>query len=121
MSENDIEKQIRYLALMRIFEQHITNFCSVYSDSLAEAQDLMQEFYANMWEKIDQLRPESTLAQQTGGFTACWSPPSCVTCATTPSTAVCHSPLPLVCPPTTTTPPSCLTTSCRSSLPPTAG
>lgn len=64
MSENDIEKQIRYLALMRIFEQHITNFCSVYSDSLAEAQDLMQEFYANMWEKIDQLRPESTLAQQ---------------------------------------------------------
>ncbi len=38
MSENDIEKQICYLALMRIFEQHITNFCSVYSDSLAEVE-----------------------------------------------------------------------------------
>ena len=64
MSEEDIEKRIRYLALIRIFQQHITNFCSVHSDSLAEAQDLMQEVFANLWEKIDQLREGSTPAQQ---------------------------------------------------------
>ena len=64
MSEEDIEKRIRYLAMIRIFQQHITNFSSMHSDSLAEAQDLMQEIFANLWEKIDQLRVESTPAQQ---------------------------------------------------------
>ena len=64
MSEEDIEKRIRYLAMIRIFQRHITNFSSVHSDSLAEAQDLMQEVFANLWEKIDQLRPDSTQAQQ---------------------------------------------------------
>ncbi|MBQ8704008.1 MAG: sigma-70 family RNA polymerase sigma factor [Bacteroidales bacterium] len=64
MSGPDIDKRIRYLALLRIFQQHIANFCNAHSDSLAEAEDLMQEVFAYLWEKIDQLRPDSTLQQQ---------------------------------------------------------
>lgn len=64
MSDDNIERQIRYLAMIRIFERHITNFCSVHSDSLAEAEDLMQEVFADLWEKIGQLRADSTPAQQ---------------------------------------------------------
>ena len=64
MSEFETDKRIRYLAMLRIFQKHIANFCSVHSDSLAEAEDLMQEIFAALWERIDQLRPDSTVKQQ---------------------------------------------------------
>lgn len=59
-----IERQFRYLAMLRIFERHIVNYCYSHSNGVEDAQDLSQDIMVLIWEKLDTLKPNSTPQQQ---------------------------------------------------------
>lgn len=59
MSEAENKKMIRYLAILRVFDKHIANFCYAHSNSSADAQDLSQEILALVWENLDGLKADT--------------------------------------------------------------
>ncbi|MGX8713268.1 MAG: RNA polymerase sigma factor [bacterium] len=64
MSDDIINRRIRYLAMLHTFEGNIVNYCYSHSNGVADAQDLSQEIMALVWEKIDTLKADSTPRQQ---------------------------------------------------------
>ena len=61
---DDIERTTRYLALLQTFKSHIFNYCYSHSDDEADAEDLMQEILAMVWQCLPGLQSDSSPRQQ---------------------------------------------------------
>ncbi|MBR4229298.1 MAG: sigma-70 family RNA polymerase sigma factor [Bacteroidales bacterium] len=60
MKPEDSERHIAYAALLREYHRNIVSFCIRSTHSREDAEDLMQEVLAALWEGIAKLRDGST-------------------------------------------------------------
>ncbi len=58
------ERERQYVQFITHFEGNIVKFCTDASDDSYDAQELMQEIFAALWEALPMLRPTSTRQQQ---------------------------------------------------------